>query len=63
LAASMHLVAAVGNAQSFAEVDANPNPLREEVAAFVINNGRVTLSTAPGMGVEPDLRRLARFMV
>ena len=63
LAASMHLVAAVGNAQSFAEVDANPNPLREEVAAFVINNGRVTLSSAPGMGVEPDLRRLARFMV
>jgi L-alanine-DL-glutamate epimerase-like enolase superfamily enzyme len=63
LAASMHLVAAVGSAQSFAEVDANPNPLREEVAAFAISNGQVTLSSAPGLGVEPDLRRLARFMV
>ncbi|MEO8741093.1 MAG: mandelate racemase/muconate lactonizing enzyme family protein [Casimicrobiaceae bacterium] len=63
LAASMHLVAAVGTAQSFAEVDANPNPLREEVAVFAINNGRVVLSDAPGLGVEPDLRRLARFVV
>jgi D-galactarolactone cycloisomerase len=63
LAASMHLVAAVGDARSFAEVDANPNPLREEVVAFVINDGQVVLSSAPGLGVEPDLRRLARFMV
>lgn len=63
LAASMHALAASGSANGLAEVDANPNPLREEVFPFTIDDGWVTLSDAPGLGVEPDLRRLARFMV
>jgi L-alanine-DL-glutamate epimerase-like enolase superfamily enzyme len=61
LAASMHLVAACGSAQSFMEVDANPNPLREEVFPFEVRDGVVTLSDAPGIGVEPDLARLQRY--
>jgi D-galactarolactone cycloisomerase len=63
LAASMHLIAAVGTADSFAEVDTNPNPLREEVFPHVVVDGAVTLSEAVGHGVEPDLVRLARYVV
>ena len=63
LAASMHLVAAVGGARSYAEVDANPNPLREEVVSFTVIDGGIDLSATPGIGTEPDLRRLHRFMV
>ncbi|HYG54331.1 MAG TPA: mandelate racemase/muconate lactonizing enzyme family protein [Burkholderiales bacterium] len=62
LAASMHLLAAVGGA-GFAEVDANPNPLREEVFPMQVENGVVTLSSAPGLGVEPDLARLKPYAV
>jgi D-galactarolactone cycloisomerase len=63
LAASMHLLASVDRGGGYAEVDANPNPLREEVFAFDVREGVVDLSTAPGIGVEPDLRRLERFIV
>jgi L-alanine-DL-glutamate epimerase-like enolase superfamily enzyme len=63
LAASMHALAGSGSVNGYAEVDANPNPLREEVFPLVIVEGRVTLSDAPGLGVEPDLRRLAPYMV
>ena len=63
LAASMHVLAAAGNERSYAEVDANPNPLREEVFPLATAHGRVTLSDEPGLGVEPDLRRLARFII
>ena len=63
LAATMHALAAAGSENGYAEVDANPNPLREEVFPIAIERGRVTLSDAPGLGVEPDLRRLARFVV
>ena len=62
LAASMHLRAALGP-DGFAEVDSNPNPLREEVFACTPQEGWVTLSDAPGLGVEPDLARLARYAV
>ena len=62
LAASMHLLAAVGTQKSFAEVDANPNPLREEVCPMSIHDGAVTLSETPGLGVEPDLVRLAPYL-
>jgi D-galactarolactone cycloisomerase len=62
LAASMHLLAAVGGA-GFAEVDANPNPLREEVFPMHVENGAVTLSDAPGLGIAPDLARLRRYVV
>ena len=59
----MHLLAAVGTQASYAEVDLNPNPLREEVFPIAMVDGVVTLSDAPGLGVEPDLQRLARFIV
>ena len=61
LAASMHALAASGCANGWAEVDANPNPLREEVFPFRVEDGWVTLPEGPGLGVEPDLARLARF--
>jgi L-alanine-DL-glutamate epimerase-like enolase superfamily enzyme len=63
LAASMHVAAAFGSEESYAEVDANPNPLREQVFPFVVDDGAVALSSAPGLGVEPDLARLAPFVV
>ena len=62
LAASMHLLAALGGA-GYAEVDANPNPLREEVFPLRVDNGIATLSDAPGIGIEPDLARLKRYLV
>ena len=63
LAASLHLLAATGGERSYAEVDANDNPLREEVFPLAVREGSVTLSEAPGLGVEPDLQRLSRFGV
>ena len=63
LAASLHLLAAVGGAGSYAEVDANPNPLRDEVLPMHVEGGIVTLGDAPGIGVEPDLRALAPYIV
>jgi L-alanine-DL-glutamate epimerase-like enolase superfamily enzyme len=63
LAASMHALAASGAAQGYAEVDANPNPLREAIMPLQIDDGWATLSDAPGLGVEPDLERLASYVV
>lgn len=63
LAASMHLLAAAGTQKSYAEVDANPNPLREEVFEMRVRDGTVMLDDAPGLGIEPDLDRLASFLV
>jgi L-alanine-DL-glutamate epimerase-like enolase superfamily enzyme len=62
LAASLHLRAAMGP-EGYAEVDANPNPLREEVFMPVPRDGWVTLSNEPGLGVEPDLTRLAGLRI
>jgi L-alanine-DL-glutamate epimerase-like enolase superfamily enzyme len=44
-------------------VDANPNPLREKVFAPPVVDGWVSLSEAPGLGVEPDLQALAAYLV
>ncbi len=63
LAASLHALAAGRSEGGYAEIDANPNPLREEVFPLAIEDGWVTLSDAPGLGVEPDLARLARYVV
>lgn len=63
LAHSLHLVAAAGTPASFAEVDANPNPLRERVCPMTVEEGVVTLGDAPGLGFEPDLAALAVFVV
>ncbi len=62
LAASLHMLAAYGTEASYAEVDANPNPLREDVFPLDLHDGIVTLSDAPGLGVEPDLVRLAPYL-
>ena len=62
LAASMHLLAAAGGG-GYAEVDANPNPLREAVFPLKVVDGWATLSGAPGLGVEPDLEHLAPYIV
>jgi len=61
LAASLHLRAAMGP-EGFAEVDANPNPLREEVLPLAPTEGWVTLPDTPGHGVEPDLARLKAYL-
>ncbi len=63
LAASMHVLAGAGFDGGWAEVDANPNPLREQVFAFKIEEGWGVLPDAPGLGVEPDLDQLAPFIV
>jgi L-alanine-DL-glutamate epimerase-like enolase superfamily enzyme len=59
----MHALAASGSGRGYAEVDANPNPLREHVFPLAVDDGWVTLSDAPGLGVEPDLVRLAGYVV
>lgn len=61
LAASLQLRAAMG-AEGYAEVDANPNPLREEVFPIAPRDGWVSLGEAPGLGVEPDLMRLKPYL-
>lgn len=60
LLASLHLRAALG-AEGYAEVDANPNPLREWIFEPQPQDGWVQLSNAPGLGVEPDLVRLSQY--
>jgi len=63
LGASLHLLAAMGTAGSYAEVDANPNPLREEVFPLTLLGGSANAGDAPGIGVEPDLLRLQAYRV
>jgi len=62
LAASMHLLAACGTDKSYLEVDSNPNPLREDVCPLTLHDGAATLGDAPGIGIEPDLRRLEPYL-
>jgi len=63
LAASMHLRAALGPA-GLVEVDANPNPLREQVCPLDgLEDGWLRLPDTPGLGVEPDLAALGRYRV
>jgi L-alanine-DL-glutamate epimerase-like enolase superfamily enzyme len=60
LMASAHLLAAVGG-DGLLEVDANENPLRTLLAPALqkIDNGFITLTQDPGLGVEPDLDALS----
>lgn len=64
LVASMHLKAAVGGA-GYVEVDSNPNPLRELLAAPHPRTaeGMVTLPEEPGLGVAPDMEALRGLRV
>jgi L-alanine-DL-glutamate epimerase-like enolase superfamily enzyme len=64
LRASMHLKAAVGG-PGYVEVDANPNPLRDLLAApdFQVSDGAVSLTDEPGLGVEPMLDAARPYLV
>jgi L-alanine-DL-glutamate epimerase-like enolase superfamily enzyme len=64
LAASMHLLAAVGG-DGMVEVDANANPLRSLMAGnFVsVSNGSMAMPDTPGLGCAPDLEALSEFRV
>lgn len=55
LMASAHLLAAAGG-DGLLEVDSNPNPLREGLAAPYpgLDDGWFVLSDAPGLGITPD---------
>ncbi|SIN83666.1 mandelate racemase/muconate lactonizing enzyme family protein [Vannielia litorea] len=53
LAASAHLLAAAGG-PGLLECDANENTFRDAVFPLDLTDGRVTLSEAPGLGVEVD---------
>ena len=62
LTASAHLLAAAGG-DGMLEVDCNPNPLREMLAAPypALRDGCFPLGDTPGLGVEPDLKNLAQY--
>lgn len=59
LMASAHLLAAAGG-DGLLEIDVNPNPHRDAVIgdALPLVAGRVQLSEAAGIGIEPDWRAL-----
>ncbi|CAN7771971.1 mandelate racemase/muconate lactonizing enzyme family protein [Variovorax sp. LjRoot84] len=64
LTASFHLKAAVGG-PGYVEVDANPNPLRDLLAApqFVLEDGAVVLGDRPGLGVEPSMEACQAYLL
>ncbi len=64
LIASAHILAAAGG-DGLLEVDINPNPLREGLAAPFpkIKDGFLVLPDKPGLGVEPDLRAVKNYLV
>ena len=59
---SMHLLAAAGG-PGMLEVDFNANPIREALldGQMTVRDGHVALPTEPGLGLTPDLSRLAGF--
>jgi L-alanine-DL-glutamate epimerase-like enolase superfamily enzyme len=59
---SLHLLAAV-RGPGLLEVDFNANPLRETLldTLLTLHHGTIALPTAPGLGFEPDLARLAKY--
>jgi L-alanine-DL-glutamate epimerase-like enolase superfamily enzyme len=63
LLASAHLLAAVGG-DGRLEVDAQGNPLRDAVFPDFphVRAGRLTLSEAPGLGLDPDPEFLKRSL-
>ena len=54
LAASAHLLAAVGGDGAL-EIDSNPNPLRESLFSPPISNGNISVSTTPGLGIDSQV--------
>ena len=64
LAASLHLLAAVGGA-GFVELDSNDNPLRTALCDLDlgVTEGRVRVPGGDGIGVIPDGEALRRYQV
>jgi L-alanine-DL-glutamate epimerase-like enolase superfamily enzyme len=62
--ASLQLKAAAGG-NGYAEVDSNPNPLRDLFAGPCLRpvEGTVTLPDAPGLGIEPDMEGARPYLV
>ncbi len=54
LAASAHLLAAVGG-NGMLEIDSNPNPLREDLFSPPVSGGRIILGETPGLGIDSSL--------
>lgn len=63
LLATLHLKAALGG-EGCAEVDANPNPLRELLAASLppVHEGAITLGDEPGLGTPPPVEALEQYL-
>lgn len=64
LAASAHLLAAVGG-NGLLEVDVNDNRLRDALAGNLlrVNDGKVELPAGAGLGYEPDVEAVRDFLV
>lgn len=64
LIASMQFKAIMGSS-GYVEVDSNPNPLRDLFATPYLrpDNGTITLSDQPGLGITPDLDAARGFLV
>lgn len=63
LAATLQLKAAVGG-PGYAEVDANPNPLRDLLGGVLaLENGVMTVSDGPGLGITPNLDEAERYLI
>jgi len=62
LLTSAHLLAGVGG-DGWLEVDANDNPLRDQLCGPVANvtEGTIVLNEDPGLGIVPDLSRIDRY--
>jgi D-galactarolactone cycloisomerase len=62
LLTSAHLLAGVGG-DGWLEVDANENPLRDQLCGPVANviEGTIVLNEDPGLGIVPDLSRIDRY--
>ena len=60
---SAHVLAAVGGA-GLLEVDTNPNPLRTELIKTLpgIRDGMFQLGGAPGIGIEPPIGEMTRWL-
>ena len=64
LIASAHLLSA-SSSKGLLEVDCNPNPLRSDLVGNMLNlnPGFATLSDKPGLGYEPDLNKINKYLV
>lgn len=65
LMACAQLLAGVDAPGGLLEYDTNVNPLREDLVENfpLVCEGTLTVPAGPGLGVEPDLRRAAGFLV